>query len=493
MKAIILAAGRGTRLRPFTDSQPKCMVPVGSEPLLASALSALASQGVSRAVLVVGHMEHAVRAAYGSRFGSMELTYVSNPNYEATSNLFSLWLAREELDEDLLLIEGDLRFEPELLRRLVQHPAPNVAVVDEYAPHMNGTVILADGDRAARLVLGRDQRPGFDYGDALKTVNMYKLGRQALAEAIVPALDARVAHGDQDSYYEAVFGDLLCAGRLELAALRAGGLRWAELDTEADRRRAEAIFGHTQAQEARPVNSLVVGVLGGMGSYSTLHFFERLLDAFPGEKEWDRPRVIIDNNCILPSRVRALLYGERREELVSGMAESMRKLLAYGPHVIVMPCHTAHSFRPEVQVALGVHDDRILDMVGATVEHCAGERDEVLLLATEGTVASGVYERYCAACGVQLRYPEAPQQARVREFIEQVKQRRAADPEGFASFLDELDARTVVLGCTELSVLHGASGQVRPRVVDPLDVVVSRVRAMATDVATPGAAPLAGL
>ena len=58
---------------------------------------------------------------------------------------------------------------------------------------------------------------------------------------------------------------------------------------------------------------MVVGILGGMGSYATVDFFRRLIEAFPAEKEWDRPRVIIDNNCTMPSRVRAILYHENEE------------------------------------------------------------------------------------------------------------------------------------------------------------------------------------
>ena len=55
-----------------------------------------------------------------------------------------------------------------------------------------------------------------------------------------------------------------------------------------------------------------IGILGGMGSYATVDLFRRLVDAFPAEKEWDRPRIIIDNNCTMPSRVRAILYNEKR-------------------------------------------------------------------------------------------------------------------------------------------------------------------------------------
>ena len=60
----------------------------------------------------------------------------------------------------------------------------------------------------------------------------------------------------------------------------------------------------------------VLGVLGGMGTYATIHLFQQYAEIFPAEKEWDRPRIIIDNNCTMPSRVRAILYNEKRECLL---------------------------------------------------------------------------------------------------------------------------------------------------------------------------------
>lgn len=73
----------------------------------------------------------------------------------------------------------------------------------------------------------------------------------------------------------------------------------------------------------------VIGVLGGMGTYATIHLFEEYAAAFPAEKESDRPRIIIDNRCTMPSRVRAFLYGEKAEELAEEMAESVSYLLKF--------------------------------------------------------------------------------------------------------------------------------------------------------------------
>lgn len=74
----------------------------------------------------------------------------------------------------------------------------------------------------------------------------------------------------------------------------------------------------------------VIGVIGGMGSYATLDFFRRLLEAFPAKKEWERPRIILDNYCTMPSRVRAILYGERKDELIADLSKSAMNMCRGG-------------------------------------------------------------------------------------------------------------------------------------------------------------------
>lgn len=81
-----------------------------------------------------------------------------------------------------------------------------------------------------------------------------------------------------------------------------------------------------------------------MSSYATLDFFDRLLEAFPAEKELDRPRIIIDNNCKMLSRVRAILYNENKEELISDLNKSINFLIYGGSNKIVLACNTSHYF-----------------------------------------------------------------------------------------------------------------------------------------------------
>lgn len=77
------------------------------------------------------------------------------------------------------------------------------------------------------------------------------------------------------------------------------------------------------------MKDLVIGVLGGVGTYATINLFKQYAKIFPEEKEWERPR-IIDNGCTMPSRVRAFLYHERSERLIDEMTDSIEGLLKMG-------------------------------------------------------------------------------------------------------------------------------------------------------------------
>ena len=242
MQAIILAAGQGTRLQPLTSQQPKCMVPVHGRPLLGYMLEALEAVGVKRTVLVVGYRDDRIRAAFGTRLDRMALDYVPNPDFATTNNIYSLWLAREHVESDFLLLESDLLLDFGIFEDITRAEGPATALVDEHRNFMDGTVVVADGTVAERMVLKRDQPPGFDFSRALKTVNVYRFSRDFAVDTYFPALGQYVAEGRNDQYYEAVLADLVKGGAASLGLCQTGGRRWAEIDDVDDLRAAERLF-----------------------------------------------------------------------------------------------------------------------------------------------------------------------------------------------------------------------------------------------------------
>ena len=120
MKAIILAAGRGTRLSPYTQYIPKCLLDVGGVSILELQMNHIRDCGISEVVIVVGfgfeRVENFLRS-YDSL--GMKIKTLYNPFYQTTNSLISLWIARGEMDEDIVVMNGDDVFEIDVLDKLL--------------------------------------------------------------------------------------------------------------------------------------------------------------------------------------------------------------------------------------------------------------------------------------------------------------------------------------------------------------------------------------
>ena len=249
MKAIILAAGMGTRLHPLTEATPKSLVEVCGRPMLHHQLESLRRAGISECVLVVGYRADQIRSQIGTDFQGMSISYVNNEIYHRTNNLYSLWLARQQIaglsdfDGETLLLEGDLIFEYELLSALVNRSARDVAIVDRFQSHMDGTVIQARHGVAQAMILKSDQGIDFDYSTAFKTVNIYKFSPYTWRNLLIPELSRYVAEGKTDRYYEAVISDLIAQSRFQMSILEAAPIKWGEVDSVEDLALAEELFG----------------------------------------------------------------------------------------------------------------------------------------------------------------------------------------------------------------------------------------------------------
>ena len=248
-RAVVLAAGVGARLKPLTEALPKCMVTVGGEPLLQRTLRELATQGTTEAVLVIGYKGDVVRSAIGSRFAGIDIHYVTASDYETTNNIRSLWHARDYLDQDVLLIEGDVAFDRAVITALLEEPGSSAAVVP-YHRALSGTVVRCDREqRVTSFILGADQDREFDFADSLKTVNIYVLRENLLRETLVPRLCLAIEAGHVDRYYETILRDCVADGSLtDLAAVDVSAIRWYEIDDQRDLEAARFLFLDRSAQ-----------------------------------------------------------------------------------------------------------------------------------------------------------------------------------------------------------------------------------------------------
>ena len=225
-------------------------------------LDGLRMAEIAECIIVVGYMADSVRSHFGANYRGMKLSYVENTAYDSTNNLYSLWLARAEFDDDILLLESDLVFDNELISELTLMDQPNVAVVDKFRPNMDGTIILAAGGITKQMVLKSDQGSHFDYGRALKTVNIYRLSQETLVETVVPGMAEFLEDEQTDQYYEAVFANLIDSGSMSMAVMDTGIRKWAEIDTVGDLMDAERMFAapavRRRREPVRPAHAAIV-------------------------------------------------------------------------------------------------------------------------------------------------------------------------------------------------------------------------------------------
>ena len=233
--ACLLAAGTGSRLRPLTESTPKCLTEIGGRPLLERLVSCLRDQGFERLLVVVGHLEEHIRSFLDDCAGDLVVEYVRNPLYRTTNNIYSLWLAGTKLDESFLLVESDLIFDASLIEGLL---VPDRIAVSRRLPWMNGTTIIMD--RSGRVASFRDGRAAHSGDDEYKTVNIYSLSRSTWRR-VLPRLERAISDGRVNDYYEAVFAEMVADGKLSLDCVVFDSDRWYEVDTMGDLPGAERI------------------------------------------------------------------------------------------------------------------------------------------------------------------------------------------------------------------------------------------------------------
>ena len=203
------------------------------------------------------------------------------------------------------------------------------------------------------------------------------------------------------------------------------------------------------------MNERIIGILGGMGSYATVYTFKKILDKIDAKKEWDYPRIIIDNNPKLPSRVRAILYNEHKDEIIAGMRDSTRKLAEYGADIIFIPCNTAHYFIEDIVIEQP--SANIFNMIAVVGEKLRKDSyRNIGVLASEGTIMADIYGKYLKDSFIDIQYPAERELKNMRDIIEDVKQNKISEKTK-ATLVSEINSFNnpdcVVLGCTEFSVV----------------------------------------
>ena len=226
VRAIILAAGSGSRLRPYTADRPKCLLEIAGRTLIEHQIDSLARCGVSDVVMVIGYCADKVRRVIGHR-----VRFIESVRYRETNSLYSLWEARDELDRGAVVINSDVLAAPLLFERLCNAAAPDAALVDR-DQQCDVEEMRVAIERDLVVDFGKDLPPERSHGE---NVGMIKFGAAA-APRLRMCLERLVASGHENAWSPLAFREL--AREWPLHVVATDGLPWIEIDYPEDLERA---------------------------------------------------------------------------------------------------------------------------------------------------------------------------------------------------------------------------------------------------------------
>lgn len=217
----------------------------------------------------------------------------------------------------------------------------------------------------------------------------------------------------------------------------------------------------------------VIGILGGMGPAATVDLFNRIVNNTPASVDQDHVEVVIINDPHIPDRTKYVL-GEGINP-VPKMLENLNKLQLAGADVAIIPCMTAHSFLPELQKKSPIPIINALELVDMHLQKHYPEIKAVGLLATDGSVKSGVYEKYLSQ---EVIIPEYSEQKRLMEVIygeQGIKSGNTGEQivhelKDIVNNMKNKNIKGVIAGCTELSLVMNDENMDFP-VIDPVTLL----------------------
>ncbi|KXK44285.1 MAG: nucleotidyl transferase [Chlorobi bacterium OLB5] len=236
MQAIILAAGLAKRLRPLTDTQPKCLLKVGGKTLLEMTINNILKNGVTSFVMVTGYRENMIKEHISGKFPGLDITYITNSDYENNNNSYSLWMTKDYITGDSILLDSDILFDYRIISKLFSSGKADCLAVK--STHKLGDeeikVIIDSSNKISHI--GKHLDPAASYGESIG-IERFSYG---FFSKLGEVLERKITlENNVNEFYEASFQELYDAGN-SMYAVDVSEYKCMEIDFPEDLEKAQA-------------------------------------------------------------------------------------------------------------------------------------------------------------------------------------------------------------------------------------------------------------
>ena len=233
-------------MKPLTNTTHKTLLEVADESILGRIIKNLEEEKIFEIYIVTGYREKQLKDFIDKNFSHLNISYIHNPRYRETNNIYSLSLALEKISfkKDLVLIESDLIFKEKVLNKLLSSDFKNAALVSKYSTGMDGTVVGVSNQLITGVFPPHLHNDEFDFSDKFKTLNIYKFSADFCNGDFRKFLTFYSNMIDESCYYELILGIVIYMNRISIAAVDVDVLDWAEVDDPNDLSSAEFLFNY---------------------------------------------------------------------------------------------------------------------------------------------------------------------------------------------------------------------------------------------------------
>ena len=249
MKAVILSAGQGKRLLPHTADKPKCTVPVNGLSIVEWQVQELLEVGIDSIRIIVGFGADKVEALLANHIASGLIRTLYNPFYALADNLMSCWVARQEMTEDFVLINGDTLFESSIIEGLLAAPPSPITLVTDKKTQYDADDMKVIVQNGQLIRVGKTLPLHLVNGESIGMMRFQLTGPQLFCAAI----DSRIRKPEAlKQWYLSLIDELAQQGHVSTYSIQ--GSAWAEVDSPSDLTQAESLF-----KERKPMHSSPAG------------------------------------------------------------------------------------------------------------------------------------------------------------------------------------------------------------------------------------------
>jgi len=232
MQAIIMAAGKGSRMQQLTQENPKPLLKIGGESIINRQVALLYKYGIENITVVLGYKKEMIKAS----LAQWKINYIFNPFYSMTNVLGSFWFVLDKLCDDFIFMHGDTVFEEEILKRLIRAPGDLVLAIDKKKCGEEEMKVKLCGEDVVEI--NKTMAPDSAAGEFI--------GLAKISQTLIPKVkfytNDFIGRGEFNLFFETIVQKMIDHKDIAIKNVDITGLKWNEIDFQADLEKAKQLF-----------------------------------------------------------------------------------------------------------------------------------------------------------------------------------------------------------------------------------------------------------